>query len=1031
MAALREAVAGAKGDDPLAPVTIVVPTDRIGVAARRGLARAGVGTGTGVAGITVLTLRRLAESIATAALTADGRRPITQTVLVSALDRLLSQQPGLFADVADHPETARSLARSHNDLRLLPASTVARVATATPVTADVVRVHHATSDLLTPTHYDEVDLLRAAALSVHGEAALPPVVLYLPGEPDPPQRELVESLVQATSVTAIVGLSGATADHRVQTAWAQLLGAPERAVAVAPATGDAVIAATDADDEVRAVVREVVSRLASGTPGHRIAVLYGAREPYARLLAEHLQASGVTFNGRGVRPAGERILGRALRRLLGLPMHEFRRDEVMGLVTDAPVQWRGRRAPATRWEKISRKAGVVRGDDWQTRLADYAAREREKAEKMRLQPEAAADAGGWRDRDADAADALAAFVATARDRLAEADATTSWAALATTIETLWHDLVPTGDATWLPEEERQVADTIAGVLRSLPALDDISAPVSLTALRELVDLEMHSELDRVGRAGIGVHVGPVRDGVGHELDAVYVVGMAEGLFPPRPTEDPLIPDVARELTGGVLPTLTSRVDDQHRQLLAALASTPPGSPSAPRRVLTFPRGDLRRSGTRLPSRWLVPTLAALGGAPGLVATEWETVVGRPGLDVIPSYTAAVTSSPRPGSDQEWRQRAHAAGAVLSLEPVVARGREMRAARRSSVLTRFEGLVGPHPLVGLPADAVLSPTSLEAWFSCPHRYLVQHVLGVREVDDPEEVISISAMDKGDVMHRVLDRFVGEAVQAGKVPGPGQPWSANDERRLVHIVDEELAREQREGSVGLTAMWQTASRAMREDLRRFVDEDSSRRAATTLSPVASELTFGRHDRPSAPPVHVLLGDGRTLLIRGSIDRVDSGPDGLAVIDYKTGAAKRYGDLSAENPTDHGRYLQLGLYAAAARQMLGRPDVDVEVAYWFITRKAKFERVGYRVSADTTAATQAVLRAAVDGISAGLFPPRPNEHSGGYGCAACDPDGLGDRTSVARFEQLLALPEMADYAGVVVGSAGLVGATEGEPA
>jgi hypothetical protein len=47
---------------------------------------------------------------------------------------------------------------------------------------------------------------------------------------------------------------------------------------------------------VLCVVRLLVRTLAE-VPAHRVAVLYGASEPYARLLAEHLAGAGITANG--------------------------------------------------------------------------------------------------------------------------------------------------------------------------------------------------------------------------------------------------------------------------------------------------------------------------------------------------------------------------------------------------------------------------------------------------------------------------------------------------------------------------------------------------------------------------------------------------------------------------------------------------------------------------------------------------------------------------------------------------------------
>ena len=73
--ALREVVGVVKDGDPLAPVSVLVPTNLCGVIARRVLAR-GVAGRAGVAGLSVLTVDRLAELIAAPTLTAqaDDRR---------------------------------------------------------------------------------------------------------------------------------------------------------------------------------------------------------------------------------------------------------------------------------------------------------------------------------------------------------------------------------------------------------------------------------------------------------------------------------------------------------------------------------------------------------------------------------------------------------------------------------------------------------------------------------------------------------------------------------------------------------------------------------------------------------------------------------------------------------------------------------------------------------------------------------------------------------------------------------------------
>ena len=74
-------------------------------------------------------------------------------------------------------------------------------------------------------------------------------------------------------------------------------------------------------------------------------------------------------------------------------------------------------------------------------------------------------------------------------------------------------------------------------------------------------------------------------------------------------------------------------------------------------------------------------------------------------------------------------------------------------------------------------------------------------------------------------------------------------------------------------------------------------------------ASACRPGRARRESRPPVEVPLGDGRTIRLRGAVDRIDiAEPGHLVVIDYKTGRRNPYRRLG-ETPW--------AIYAGAGRK------------------------------------------------------------------------------------------------------------------
>src|SRR3546814_8049188 len=95
-------------------------------------------------------------------------------------------------------------------------------------------------------------------------------------------------------------------------------------------------------------------------------------------------------------------------------------------------------------------------------------------------------------------------------------------------------------------------------------------------------------------------------GIGLDLDLVVVLGLAEGSFPSTVRDDSLLPDHERARAAGDVALRADRVERQHRQLLAALAG-------AKRQVLCIPRGDLRRSVERVPSRWVLDLASSMAG----------------------------------------------------------------------------------------------------------------------------------------------------------------------------------------------------------------------------------------------------------------------------------------------------------------------------------------------------------------------------------------------------------------------------------
>jgi ATP-dependent helicase/nuclease subunit B len=991
---LHQQVRTAKGGDPLAPITVIVPSNYAAVSTRRALA----GRPGGVANVTFLTLFRLAERLGAASLAAAGRRPVSTPVLAQAVRAILASEPGVFAPVAGHPATELALVAATQELAGLSDSALDAVAACSARAENVVRVARQMWTALRPAWYDEHDLVRAATAAVSEDATVGPVIVHLLQDLSPAAAELLRTLARHHAVLVNVGITGdASADQHVLDAHARAgitvdNGAPPQPMA------SAIVSVSDPDEEVRTAVRQVTEWAREGVRLGRMALLYGTAEPYVRLLHEHLEAAGVPHNGAPVRDIGDMLYGRTVRSLLVLSDRGFRRSDVLAVVTGAPIRKGDGLAPGRAWERISRIARVVGGGDWASRLAVFAEDQRVRAveadndEQDRLAEHLRRDAGRAED--------LAGFVSDLQNHLSALDATGSWAALVDATHALMSRYLGEERHRWRwPREEQEAADRVEEVLDRLAGLDAVEGPTPSTEVfRRTLDGELERSMHRVGHLGDGVLVGPVSMATGLDLDRLIVLGMAEGAYPPRRLEDSLLPDDERRAADGELALRVERANDDHRQLLAAMAA-------ADHTTLSFPRGDLRRQGDRPASRWLLSDAAHLSGRDSLFTRDLQSLKVD-WLREVPSYAAGLAQLHFPATAQELRLSAmlRDPAPVIATDLVLGAGVDLARSRRSNEFTRFDGNLAGLDLPDLTSTGLTSATRMESWAVCPHAFLMQYLLDVEVVEDPERKLEINPLDKGSLIHEILERFVTEQIAAGR----SGPWSGAEHERLLEIAEEIFVRYAERGVTGRSMFWRRDRARILADLDRFATLDDGR-------PLATELQF---DSVAYP-----LPDGRSVRFRGSIDRVDdAGPGWARVIDYKTGSTRQYSGLSVEDPHQRGTHLQLAVYATAVQQLLERPHVQSR--YWFVTDKGNFEGIGYPVTPDIQAAVGQALGDIVDGIRSGIFPSRPPVDPAylWVDCWYCAPDGLSTAEArrdwerkrsdlrLARYLQL-AEPEAAD--------------------
>lgn len=1007
--ALWALIGAVRAGDALAPVTVAVPSTYAGLSLRReGGWRAG-----GLVNVRFSSLNRIAELLGAPFLATPGRVPLTPARRAGAIRAALEATDGALRDLAAHPATTRAFAATLADLDVLDDDALARVAAANPRAALVVDIARRVRALVADAYTEEDQLHSAAAMVAQRSPALDDlgtVVLFAPRPLTPGAQALVVALARAGSLAAVLAFTGdpgADAPLGVlRDQLAALLGPPEGSAPSTPVTGQRILSCLDADDEVRTVVREVARRLEAGVPLHRMAVAYRNAIPYARLCAELFDAAGIPVHGPRPATLRESVAGRTLLALLSLPAKGFRRDDVAALLATAPVRTRrgGPPAPGPLWDRISCEANVVAGlDQWHDRLTRYRA-EREAALARRAAERGTLFASDGSDPRADAAEALRAFVAEL------ATATTpppgTWRDLADwALGLLDRYLGPaaSGPDAW-PTTELDAYERVREVVGALAQLDELGAPADPWSFARAVDDGLDVAMGHAGAFGDGVLVAPLAALRGTDADTVFVVGLTEGEFPPPPREDPLLTDAARRMA----PELPRRDDTAGRERDDYLAALAAGS----ERVLTLPRADRRAQRPARPAPWLLETAKALAGRPVLAAEldpDHPLARAAPWLEVVASYEAAIAQAPSVGSRQErnlqsllaWRT----ARRPLVRHPLAARRPDLRAgfsairARSGRGLGPWEGVVGPRAGLAPGPDHVLSPTSLEAFAWCPFRYFLGRVLGVEEIERPEARERLSAVDRGAIVHDVLQEFFRTHPRSS----PDQAWSTGERAALRALAEERFAAAEADGITGRPVWWALERARLQRELATVLDTDEWARRNDGTVPEDFEVGFGAPgDR--LPPLTVTADDGTPVAFRGRIDRLDRSPDGsrYVVYDYKTGAGDDLLEIT-EDPVVRGRRLQLAIYATAVQRAY--PDAQIGAHYWFTRRRSDDAFAGFVLDGDVSTRLADVLGTIVSAVRAGQFPAFPGPEAwpaGAEHCRFCPYDRLCPRDRVRRFER-----------------------------
>ena len=998
--ALWQLVKDAKHTDILAPVTVIGPTQYANLTLRQELGR------TGFVNVRFIVMSHLSELLGAAELAREGRSPLTRVIETMSIRQVLDQHSKLLAPVRGHVATQARVRSCFKDLRRTGENVLTALEAQGSVRGEVVRLYRAFRQETCTKWYDSEDLAEAAANAVRsnessGLADLGLIIFYLPRNPSPAELKLIEALASRVRCAVLLGSTGDPVANEQATTLAEALtpmlgtALPEGPAKLPLLPGEAHIhVAPTAREELRRVVRGIMEEVAKKqTPFHHMAVLYRIQDPYAALIHHELHEADIPVAGPGTGLLRNTASGRTLMGLLDLADGEFPRSRVMAWLTSCPVHPKDMPEafnPST-WDALTRQAGIVGGlDQWRDRL-DHYSKEIEADTESRLARDEISEArANILHQEAATAKSIRKFIDDLGNRLTPPKNGSEWVAFCT-----WaRDLLDHYLDKSLPSTENAALEKIYRTLEELKAADYVKAGTTLREFRQTVDDALQDSTGRLGVTGQGVFVSSFSAAAGMNFDAIWMVGMIEGAVPPALPPDPLLPE-ADWLSAGGPSRLKKHIAQERRDYLSVVAS-------APRRELSYPAAGATSNRKAYPSRWLLEQASTLENEP-IRSSDLSRLADRPWLTIDASPEHALTRVPESSladlHDYTLQRLLHwkRSGNRLGAHPFVQDGALARAMllgnhRDLSQLTKFDGnlsLVARTARFSRSLDtSAISATRLESWARCPFSYFLGHVLRLSALDTPEETVAISALDRGGLMHKILERFIKES----NTPSPDQDWTPEDRARLTLIAHEEFARVENRGVTGKPILWELDKEEMLSDLDTFLEEDANLRQTLGSTSIEVELKFGSEG--NTPTV---TDAESPLRFRGQIDRIDLTADGrsVLVIDYKTGRPDYFRGLD-KDAIDRGKHLQLAIYSLAAREIFPNSE-QVRAAYWFATTKGGFKLLPSRHydlgDPQILERFRQGISTISDGIRAGAFPanPGPPDRNKNANCTYCDFDTI----------------------------------------
>ena len=762
-------------------------------------------------------------------------------------------------------------------------------------------------------------------------------------------------------------------------------------------------------DEPRALIRNIMADARNGIKFGQVAVFYPSAD-YASRIKDALDIAEIPNCGPSTKTLAGTPAGRFVSSFIAMLSDGMRRQSFAAWTSTSPVVYpiTKTRVPSVLWEIATRDAKISRftdQSDWENALDRYARSLDRRARRI----ESGADEGTDKTDPESLKDTarnarfLKRFINDLAD-IADTQDIISWSG--------WSEWMRKVIETYLAPNDDDIdgLDQVHDALTQIGQLDAVSqSHVDRGKFSRTVQRLLRKRVGASSGWGKSVLVAPLNAGTANAFKSIHILGMSEGVLPGPDRTDPLLSDHLRQ----VLDPNCERLLTRAKQLELERAMFQMARSSAPINHFYWNKAITGATNESYPSPWFVDEVQKANGqtnipVKSLMDPESQLVESVVPLaefhsrNHVPASTyefdlldVAIQSQSESTRTQILRQP--------SSEPLRA-GHAVAQARRSGVFGPFDGGVGTS-LVNTMSEWRTSATALENYATCPYRFFLANELRVTERVDPEESLELSALDRGTLVHKILENYLELH---------GVDLTVQGQQALREVAIAEIDRFQTEEFIGFNSIFELEKVKLLQELETW-HRTGLQKLVGYDAEFMTEQSFGREDDYG----QVELDDGFTIKLRGQIDLIAISPnrERARVLDFKTGRTS-YSDID-KDVTDAGRKLQLPIYSKAAFEILGG-STDIDAAYWFVFLSGadEFRPKNYVSFECATKEFRPVIATIMGGIRAGAFPARPGD-SQSYGevkswknCEYCPYDTVCSSNRLIEWNRKKSAPVLQDY-------------------